>query len=80
MNERLPHFQPADGTFPVIPAPSMRRHASGDVERLSMEEMIRRALDEDNGEGDLVERISDRIAKGRQPTGRPTGLKRFGTS
>ncbi|KAL4074387.1 Metallo-dependent phosphatase-like protein [Scleroderma yunnanense] len=79
-NERLPHFQPADTTFPVIPAPSMRRYASGDVEGLSMEEMIRRALEEDNGEGDLVDRISDRIAQGRKVTGRPMPLKRFETT
>lgn len=58
----------------------MRRHASGDVEGLSREEQIRRALDEDNGEGSLVERISDQIAKNRKPTGRPMGLKRFETT
>jgi len=77
MNERLPHFQPADETFPVIPAPSMRRYASGDIEGLSMEALIKRTLDEDNEEGDLVGRISDQISMGRKATGRPMALKRF---
>jgi len=37
-NERLPMFQPADETdYPVIPAPSMRRRGSGDLEELGME-------------------------------------------
>ncbi|KAF8552664.1 Metallo-dependent phosphatase [Imleria badia] len=35
-NERLPMFQPADGTdYPVIPAPSMRRRNSSDLEELA---------------------------------------------
>lgn len=75
-NERLPHFEPADETFPVIPAPSMRR-----IEGSSVEELIRRALEEDEeGEKGVVERIADRIASGRMPTGRPTPLKRFETT
>ncbi|KAI9567801.1 Metallo-dependent phosphatase-like protein [Boletus coccyginus] len=37
-NERLPMFEPAKGTdYPVIPAPSMRRRTSSDLEDLSME-------------------------------------------
>lgn len=37
-NERLPMFEPADETdYPVIPAPSMRRRGSGDLEELGME-------------------------------------------
>ncbi|KIJ15828.1 hypothetical protein PAXINDRAFT_11408 [Paxillus involutus ATCC 200175] len=79
-NERLPMFQPADeNDFPVIPAPSMRRRGSGDVDGMSMEELIRRALDEDE-EGDMVERLADRIARGRNPTGRPMPLKRYETT
>jgi serine/threonine-protein phosphatase 2B catalytic subunit len=37
-NERLPMFQPADNShYPVIPAPSMRRRSSSDLEELGME-------------------------------------------
>ncbi|KAF8545901.1 hypothetical protein OG21DRAFT_1518460 [Imleria badia] len=50
-NERLPMFQPADETdYPVIPAPSMRRRNSSDLEELGME--IRR-LDEEVSDSDL---------------------------
>ncbi|KAH7890234.1 Metallo-dependent phosphatase-like protein [Phlebopus sp. FC_14] len=81
VNERLPTFQPTDSEndFPVIPAPSMRRRGSGDIDGLSMEELIRRALD-DEEEGDVVGRLADRIAKGRKPTGRPMPLKRYETT
>ncbi|KIK81582.1 hypothetical protein PAXRUDRAFT_832749 [Paxillus rubicundulus Ve08.2h10] len=79
-NERLPMFQPADeNDFPVIPAPSMRRRGSGDVDGISTEELIRRALEEDE-EGDMVKRLADRIARGRNPTGRPMPLKRYETT
>ncbi|KAG6334525.1 hypothetical protein ID866_4559 [Astraeus odoratus] len=77
VNERLPHFQPVDETFPVIPAPSMRRHV-GDVDGRSMEELIRSALEDDDGH--VVERLADQIARNRKPTGRPMPLKRFETT
>jgi len=45
-----------------------------------MEALIKRTLDEDNEEGDLVGRISDQISMGRKATGRPMALKRFETT
>lgn len=44
-NERLPVFEPTDdGNYAVIPAPSMRRRGSNDLEELGME--IRRLEEE----------------------------------
>ncbi|KAG1741615.1 Metallo-dependent phosphatase-like protein [Suillus lakei] len=85
LNERLPTFQPTDSVndFPVIPAPSMRRRGSGDIDGVSMEELIRRALeepDEDGHQGGTVERIAERVAIGRIVTGKPMPLKRFETT
>lgn len=85
LNERLPIFQPTDSVtdFPVVPAPSMRRRGSGDIDGVSMEELIRRALeepDEDGLQGGTVERIAERVAIGRKVTGKPMPLKRFETA
>ncbi|EIW75684.1 Metallo-dependent phosphatase [Coniophora puteana RWD-64-598 SS2] len=103
LNERLPTYEPpldnadgADGDFPVIPAPSMRRRPSasgvpgvggsgsdaGAASAPSMEELIRRTLSEEGAgaDGGYVERIAERIARGRQATGRPMPLKRFETT
>ncbi|KAF9235456.1 Metallo-dependent phosphatase-like protein [Melanogaster broomeanus] len=78
-NERLPMFQPADdNNFPVIPAPSMRRR--GLTDSSSMDALIRRTLDDDDEEGDVVSRLADRIAEMRPPTGRPMPLKRYETT
>jgi serine/threonine-protein phosphatase 2B catalytic subunit len=85
LNERLPIFQPTDSVtdFPVVPAPSMRRRGSGDIDGVSMEELIRRALeepDEDGLQSGTVERIAERVAIGRKVTGKPMPLKRFETA
>jgi len=68
-NERLPEFDMKD---PLVTAPSMRQE--------NMEELIKKALEEnENGDG-VVERLADRIARGRKPQGRPRALKRFETA
>ena len=43
-----------------------------------MEELLRRAIEEGEGEGGVLETIADRIARGRPA--RPRGLKRFETA
>ncbi|TFY68094.1 hypothetical protein EVG20_g3697 [Dentipellis fragilis] len=42
---------------------------------LEMEALIRRTLEEDEGDGGVVERLAERIARGRKPTGRPEGAE-----
>lgn len=122
-NERLPQFDYAPTSFPLVPVPSMRQplqaqlarswHGSGsstptspnddDVDSgeggfsdggmggvgrppgawpqpLGMEALIRRTLEEDEGDGGVVERLAERIASGRKPTGRPRPLKRHETT
>ena len=44
-----------------------------------MEELIRRTLNDDE-EGGVVERLAERIARGRKPTGKPRPLKRHETT
>ncbi|EGN94333.1 hypothetical protein SERLA73DRAFT_114496 [Serpula lacrymans var. lacrymans S7.3] len=81
LNERLPTFQPEGmQNFPVIPAPSMRRRGSGDIDGMTMEELIRKALNEEDGKATVVERLAERIARGRKVAGRPSTLKRFETA
>ncbi|KAK1231000.1 hypothetical protein PQX77_005887 [Marasmius sp. AFHP31] len=88
MNERLPDFTPAqDGAGPTMfPPPSMRmsRLAGGvdgnGQEGLTMEYLIRRTLEENTSEDGVVEKLADRIARGRKVTGRPMPLKRFETT
>lgn len=51
---------------------------------MDMEYLIKRTLDEDEAEAtgmstSTVERLADRIAQGRKPTGRPGALKRHET-
>lgn len=79
-NERLPHFTPHD--VPLVPAPSMRLPRlgeEGEADVPSMEGLIRRALEEEGLEdGGVVERIAERIARGKPS--RPRGLKRFETA
>jgi len=83
-NERLPHYAPA--LNPFVPVPSMRlagmaHNDEGHEEQVSMEAMIRRALEEEGvSDGGVVERLAERIARGRRPNGRPRGLKRFETA
>ena len=69
-NERLPQFNPTAGD-PLGTAPSMRQE--------NREELIKKALEEDDGDS-VVERLADRIARGRKPQGRPRQLKRFETA
>ncbi|KAG5638516.1 3',5'-cyclic-nucleotide phosphodiesterase (PDEase) (3':5'-CNP) [Sphagnurus paluster] len=77
LNERLPEFNvdAAPATFPV---PSMRR-GSAESEGITMESLIKKTLEEEE-QGGVVERIADRIARGRVTASRPTGLKRHGTT
>ncbi|KAF8436362.1 Metallo-dependent phosphatase-like protein [Boletus edulis BED1] len=61
-NERLPAFHAADESdYPVIPAPSMRRRNSSDLEELGME--IRR-LEEEVDVDDVVGGMDGRDARG----------------
>ncbi|OJT10856.1 Serine/threonine-protein phosphatase 2B catalytic subunit [Trametes pubescens] len=94
-NERMPQFDyAASGSMPLVPVPSMRMPglalASGGQghvgeeappdNRRNMEELIKRALEEEGlGDGGMVERLADRIARGKR-SGRPKGLKRFETA
>jgi serine/threonine-protein phosphatase 2B catalytic subunit len=47
---------------------------------MDMEVLIRRALEEDEVEGGVVEILAERIARTRSVTGRPRALKRFETA
>ncbi|KAI9066181.1 Metallo-dependent phosphatase [Trametes sanguinea] len=82
-------------SIPLVPVPSMRLPnlalASGGAGgagapeeapegRRNIEELIKRALEEEGlGDGGMVERLADRIARGARPS-RPRGLKRFETA
>lgn len=55
------------------------RRGSRDV-NMDMEVLIRRTLEEEEGEGGVVERLAEKIASVRQVTGRPRALKRFETA
>lgn len=80
MNERIPTFEPTvPGTFPV---PSMRypgRRGSAEGEGFDMDTLIRRTLEENDASG-VVERLAEKLAKERKPTGRPMPLKRHETT
>jgi len=77
LNERIPETDPdAQSDFPLVPVPSMRRGDS----TMDMEVLIRRTLEEEEGDGGVVERLAERIARGRRVTGRPRALKRFETA
>lgn len=54
------------------------RKGSGDTN--DMEVLIRKTLDDEEGDGGVVERLAERIARGRRVTGRPRPLKRFETA
>jgi len=46
----------------------------------NMEELIKKALEE-NGDGNsIVDHLADKIARSRKPQGRPRALKRFETT
>ena len=70
-NERLPTFKPVNSNDPSITAPSMRQEHK--------EDLIKKALEEED-DGSVVERLADRIARGRKPQTRPRALKRFETA
>ncbi|KAI0056353.1 Metallo-dependent phosphatase [Artomyces pyxidatus] len=48
--------------------------------QMGMEDLIRRTLEEDEEDGGVVERLAERIARGRGVTGRPRPLKRHETA
>jgi serine/threonine-protein phosphatase 2B catalytic subunit len=82
-NERLPQFEPT--SMPgIFPSPSMRIGGRADLDE-NVESLIRKTLREESQEGvnedDLVERVAERLAKGRSLTApRPSALKRHGTT
>jgi serine/threonine-protein phosphatase 2B catalytic subunit len=45
-----------------------------------MEDLIKRTLEEDDDEGGVVEKIAEKIARGRSLSSRPSALKRYGTA
>ncbi|KAJ6629337.1 Metallo-dependent phosphatase-like protein, partial [Mycena sp. CBHHK59/15] len=82
INERLPSLSPmpsASSPSPIVP--SMRIPGRDPAEGLNMEFLIKKTLDDaaDDEQGGVVERLADRIARGRAPTGRPRALKRHET-
>lgn len=74
-NERLPEFNPNIAPT-LFSGPSMRRGSTDS----GMELLIKKTLDEEGDEGDVVERIAERLARGRRITERPSALKRHGTA
>ena len=56
----------------LVTAPSLRQE--------NREELIKKALEEDDDGDNVVERLADRIARSRKPQGRPRALKRFETT
>lgn len=77
-NERLPEFDPQRPA--LFPVPSMRLTSRRSSDGMDMEELIKRTLDEDTEEGSTVDVLADKIAQGRNMTGRPSALKRHGTA
>ncbi|KAF9559982.1 Metallo-dependent phosphatase [Agrocybe pediades] len=75
-NERLPEFSEPR---PMFPAPSTRSSRLSH-DGLNMEDLLKQTLEEDDDEGGLVEKLADKIARGRSATGRPGALKRFETT
>ena len=69
-NERLPVFDPAGDN--LVTAPSMRQE--------NMEELIKKALEENKDGNSVVDNLADKIARSRKPQGRPRALKRFETT
>ena len=80
-NERLPEFD-AHQRPTIFPVPSMRSPArrSTAEDGMDMEDLIKRTLEEDADDGGVVERLAEKIARGRSAASRPTGLKRHGTT
>jgi len=80
-NERLPEFD-AHQRPTIFPVPSMRSPArrSTAEDGMDMEDLIKRTLEEDADDGGVVERLAEKIARGRSTVSRPSGLKRHGTT
>lgn len=86
-NERMPKYDyTTPSALPLVPVPSMRipglaLAAEGEEpDSRSMEELIKKALEAEGlGDGGMVERLADRIARGKRPA-RPRALKRFETA
>ena len=47
---------------------------------MDMEDLIKCTLEEDADDGVVVEKIAEKIARGRSGVSRPSGLKRYGTT
>lgn len=75
-NERLPEFSEPR---PMFPAPSTRSSRLGH-DGVDMEDLIKRTLEEEDDDGGVVEKLAEKIARGRSATGRPGALKRFDTT
>lgn len=67
-NERLPDFDPVGSEGLLVTTPSVRQE--------STEELIKKALKEDDDGDSTVERLADRITRASKPQGRPRALKR----
>ena len=79
-NERLPEFDAQRPTiFPVQSMRSPARRSSAE-DGMDMEELIKRTLEEDVDDGGVVEKLAEKIARGRNVASRPSGLKRHGTT
>jgi serine/threonine-protein phosphatase 2B catalytic subunit len=65
----------------MFAGPSMRR-GSADSEGMTMEYLIKKSLEEDDElqDGGVVERIAEKVAKGRMLLAKPPALKRHGTA
>lgn len=94
LNERLPTWDPSAASSSLMfPVPSMRlpgfAHGAqgtggagggmGGEGGPNMEYLIRKTLEEED-DGGVVERLAEKIARGRSATGRPRALKRFETA
>ncbi|CAA7262516.1 unnamed protein product [Cyclocybe aegerita] len=77
-NERLPEFDHQRSA--IFPVPSMRLTSRRSSDGMDMEDLIKRTMEEENEEGGVVERLAERIARGRSITGKPAPLKRFDTT
>ncbi|KAG6908292.1 hypothetical protein DXG01_005393 [Tephrocybe rancida] len=80
-NERLPEFAAPSPATPTFPVPSMMRRGSADAEGMTLDFLIKKAMEEDGGEeGSMVEAIAERIARGRGAAKSASPLKRHGTT
>ncbi|CAL1710690.1 unnamed protein product [Somion occarium] len=86
VNERMPTFTPT--ALPLVPVPSMKLPRltqessmhTGDTPAQNMEELIRKALEEEGlSDGGVVERIAEKIARSSKASSRPSALRRFET-